>query len=87
MTKWPAPVIRLYLGQLTPADVLAAADNADADTKKGQVCDANFYIGELSLQQRKKNDAARLFRLAAADCPKSYSEAAGAELKALGEGP
>jgi len=28
MTVWPAPVIRLFLGQLTPAAVLAAADSA-----------------------------------------------------------
>jgi hypothetical protein len=34
MTKWPAPVIRLYLGQVTPGEVLAAADNPDAATKQ-----------------------------------------------------
>jgi lipoprotein NlpI len=34
MTKWPAPVIRLYLGQLTPEAVLAAADDPDLSTKK-----------------------------------------------------
>src|SRR5262249_26315514 len=27
MTKWPAPVIRLYLGESTPEAVLAAADD------------------------------------------------------------
>jgi hypothetical protein len=32
MTKWPAPVIRLYLGQMTPDSVLAAADSPDAQT-------------------------------------------------------
>jgi tetratricopeptide (TPR) repeat protein len=89
LSKWPAPVIRLYLGQSAPADVLAAAGDADANTKKDQICEANFYIGELSLQQGKKGDAARLFRLAAADCPKNFVEwwAAGAELKALDRGP
>jgi lipoprotein NlpI len=86
MTKWPAPVIRLFLGQTTPAAVLAAADDPDANTKKGQLCEANFYLGELELQQGAKERAARPFRLAAADCPREFVEgpAASAELKMLG---
>jgi lipoprotein NlpI len=86
MTKWPAPVVRLFLGQMTPADLLVAADDPDADTKKGQVCEANFYIGELALQQDGKEEAARLFRLAAADCPRGFVEgpSARSELEALG---
>ncbi len=63
MTSWPAPVIRLYLRQSTPAAVLAAADDANADTKKGQLCEANFYSGELALQQGAEEEAARLFGL------------------------
>jgi lipoprotein NlpI len=89
MTKWPAPVIRLFLGQTTPAAVLAAADDPDANTKRGQLCEANFYLGELALQQGAKENAARLFRLAAADCPREFVEgpAASAELKMLGVSP
>jgi tetratricopeptide (TPR) repeat protein len=89
MTKWPAPVIRLFLGQTTPVAVLAAADDPDADIKKSQICEANFYMGELALQQDVKEESARLFRLAAADCPRDFVEgaAAYAELKALGMGP
>ena len=79
MTKWPAPVIYLYLGQLSRADLLAAADDPNPHTKKGQVCEANFYTGELELQQGAKEEATRLFRLAAADCPKSFREWAAAE--------
>ena len=86
MTKWPAPIIRLYLGQLTAEAVLIAADDPDADTKRGHICEANFFTGELMLQRGKKDDAAQLFRLAAADCPKDFIQysAATAELKALG---
>jgi lipoprotein NlpI len=85
MTKWPAPVIRLFLGQTTPAAVLAAADDPDASTKKGQICEANFYSGELALQQGAKEEATRLFHLAAADCPHEFAEggAAASELEAL----
>jgi lipoprotein NlpI len=86
MTVWPAPVIRLFMDQTTPAAVLAAADDPDATRKKGQVCAANFFSGELSLTKGLKDEATRLFRLAASDCPHGFNErdAANAELKALG---
>lgn len=85
MAKWPAPVIRLFLGQTTPAAVLAAADDSDANTTRGQVCEANFYSGEFALQKGNKEEAGRLFRLAAANCPHEFVEgpAANAELRAL----
>jgi lipoprotein NlpI len=86
MTAWPAPVIRLFLGKMTPVALLSAADDPDAEKKKGQVCEANFYSGQLALRTGAKGEAARLFRLAAKDCPKAFVEwyAANAELKALG---
>jgi len=89
MTVWPAPVIRLFMDQMTPAAVLAAADDPDATKKKGQVCEAIFYSGELSLTKGLKDEATRLFRLAASDCPHGFIEwdAANAELKALGVVP
>jgi lipoprotein NlpI len=88
MKKWPAPLIRLFLGQSTQEAVLAAADDPDAHKKQGQVCEANFYSGELALIQGTKEKAADLFRLAAADCPDSHERwAAHAELKALGLTP
>ena len=89
MTVWPAPVIRLFMDQMTPAAVLAAADDPDATRKKGQVCEANFYSAELSLTKGLKDEATRLFRLAASDCPHGFNEwdAANAELKALGVAP
>ena len=85
MTVWPAPVIRLFTDQMTPAAVLAAADDPDATKKQGQVCEANFYSAQLSLAKGLKDDATRLFRLAASDCPHSFNEwdAANAELKRL----
>jgi len=89
MTKWPAPVIRLFLGQLTPEAVLAAADDPNPKTKNERVCGANFFGGIFVLQQGKKDDAARLLRLAAMECPKRFVEYHRAidELNALGERP
>jgi len=48
MTKWPAPVIRLCLGQATPEEVLGAADDPDAATKQRRVCEASFFIGQMA---------------------------------------
>jgi lipoprotein NlpI len=90
MTVWPAPVIQLFLGRLTPAAVLVAAEEADADKKKGLVCEANFYGGELGLRQKGSIDEAiHQLRLAATECPPNFTEslAAKAELKALGVTP
>jgi lipoprotein NlpI len=89
MTKWPAPVIRLYLGQLTAEAVLAAADDPNPEIKRGRICEANFYGGELALLNGAGGDAVRLLKLAASDCPKTFIEydGASAELKLLGERP
>ncbi|MGH6878860.1 MAG: tetratricopeptide repeat protein [Rhizomicrobium sp.] len=89
MTKWPAPVIRMYLGQMKPAAVLAAAADPNAAKQIGQVCEANFYSGEWVLRQGAKDEAARRFRVAARDCPKTFFEATAAalELKRLGATP
>jgi tetratricopeptide (TPR) repeat protein len=87
MTKWPAPVVRLFLGELTPTDVLTAANDTDPRNKQGQVCESNFYSGEFALFQNKKSEAQRLFRLAASGCPENFVErdAAINELKILAD--
>jgi len=66
-----------------------AADDPDAKKKKSQACEANFYGGELALRLGAKEEAVRLFRLAASGCARDSNEwfAANAELKALGETP
>ena len=84
--NWPAPVTRLFLGQSSPEDVLAAASSGNAPVRLNQTCSANFYIGEYYLWQGKKDDAKRLFALAGdAACQSSLLEyeSAKAELKAL----
>lgn len=86
MTVWPAPVIRLFMDQMTPADVLAAIDDLDAAKKKDKVCEVHFYSGELALTKGSKDEATRLFRQVVSDCPQDFDErdAVIAELKALG---
>jgi len=86
MSKWPAPLVRLHLGELTTAEVLSAADDPSPGIKQRHMCEANFYSGERALQQGGKDEAARLFRLAAAGCVrKNFLEYVGAnaELRQL----
>jgi len=89
MTKWPAPLIRLFLGQTTPQALLATADDPNAKTKQRKVCEVNFYSAELALHRHAKDEATRLFRLAATNCPQNFTEhaAAHAELRALDANP
>lgn len=89
MTKWPAPIVNLFLGTLTSEQVLSAADDSDSARKKGKLCEANFYAAELALQRGAKDDARRSLELAAADCPNGFVEswAATVELKTLSANP
>jgi tetratricopeptide (TPR) repeat protein len=81
---WPAPVFRLFADELTRADLVAAASDPDARTQRNQVCEANFYAGEQALARQHKDEAARLFRLAAGDCPRTYIEMEGAQAELAG---
>jgi lipoprotein NlpI len=87
MKAWPAPVIRLYTGEIKPDELLAAADNPSPAVKTAQVCEANFYGGEHALIGGDKSEAVKLFQTAARDCPHGFLEgiAAAEELKGLGE--
>lgn len=89
MTKWPAPIIRLMLGTMTADELMRAADDPEPIKKKGQICEANFFAGELNLQRGAKEEARRLFGIALANCPPTFLEAqaAEAELKALEANP
>jgi lipoprotein NlpI len=85
-TAWPAPVLRFVRGELDAAGLTAAAADPDPARNRGQLCEANFYSGELALLQARKAEATPLLEAAASDCPPSFIEwdAANAELKALG---
>ena len=78
MTAWPAPVVRHFLGALNSAQLLAAADDKDRKTKLGETCEANFYAGEFALLKKNKQEALRLLKLAAKDCPRGYIESTAA---------
>ncbi len=80
--KWPAPLIRLFLGQSTPDAPMKEAANPDPDTQKQQVCEANFYTAEWNIMHGAQAAAGPMLQAARADCPHEFIErdAAIAEL-------
>jgi lipoprotein NlpI len=87
MKTWPGPVLQLFSGETKADAVLAAADSPDAAIKTAQTCEANFYSGEHALIGGNRDEAVKLFSLAAKQCPRGFLEgiAAAAELNGLGE--
>jgi len=82
---WPGPVVDLFLGQATPEALLAAADAQAGPGRARQICQANFYAGQLKLLEDAAQEAVPLLERAASDCPPTLLEwfAAKAELKGL----
>ncbi|MGB9365341.1 MAG: tetratricopeptide repeat protein [Xanthobacteraceae bacterium] len=87
MKAWPAPVIRLFAGEIKQDAVLSAADDANPTVKQAHTCEANFYGGQYALIEGQRDDALKLFEAAAKECPHGFLEgiAATAELKGLGQ--
>ncbi|HKA33759.1 MAG TPA: hypothetical protein VKH64_11130, partial [Candidatus Binatia bacterium] len=77
--------ISLYLGNMSPEEVLQAAEGSDPKERKERVCEARFYIGEHALLQGRKSEAAKFFKAAFESCPFEFVEypAARAELEWL----
>jgi lipoprotein NlpI len=61
-TTWPEPVIRMYLGSLKPADVLASAKDSNATKNSEQHCEAYFFLGEDALLRGHLVKARKLFQ-------------------------
>jgi len=64
LSRWPGPVIALFVGQLTPDALLEAARNPDAVVQREQQCEAYFYAGQELLLRGQREAAARLLQAA-----------------------
>jgi lipoprotein NlpI len=85
MEAWPAPIVRFYLGQTKSDDVIAAADDEDADVRQTQLCEAHLFVGEHALLTDDKAEARRQFELARDTCGETFTDysIALAELRRL----
>jgi tetratricopeptide (TPR) repeat protein len=85
LSKWPGPLLKLDMGQMTADEVMGAAANADAYVQKRQVCGANYFTGEDALLHNQPATAMARFEAARDGCPNGsigYAEAL-AELRRL----
>ena len=82
--KWPGPLVQLYLGQSQPETIMAVA-GGNVMLRKGQLCEANFYIAQWQRAHGNLADATARLRAAVADCPPNFVErpAAANQLKSL----
>ncbi len=78
LAKWPGPVLKFYIGEMTAEQLKAAAADPDAEKQKGHVCEANFYEGERALWRGEQEAGAALLAAARDGCPRKFLEYDGA---------
>jgi len=86
LSKWPGPVLKLDLGQVTAHEVMVAAACGVSDWQKWRVCEANYFTGEDALLNHQRTTALTRLKAARDGCPKGHMDyaAALAELNRLG---
>ena len=86
-TRWPGPIVAMYLGQITPQALVEAARDPDPTAQRERQCEAFFYAGEQLMLAGQREAAARMFQSAVATRVTSYYEyaSAKAELRRLGQ--
>lgn len=80
-----APGVALFLGKVTPEQVLQAASDNNPKIQRDRSCAANFQVGEWYLLNARTDQARTHLTKATQLCDKSFPEfaAAGAELARL----
>lgn len=73
-SDWPAPLIKLFVGDAQPEAMSAAASRGDSDKIAGQQCEAEFYVAEWWLARKDAASAKPLLESAAQKCPKNFVE-------------
>ena len=74
-------MFRFVLGKIDMQALYAAADKGAASAIKDQVCEANFYAGQIDLMTGERARARRLFDRAKRNCPPRYIEYKGAQVE------
>ena len=87
--EWPYPVGQMFLGRLSPRELLDAAKHEDNGIERDQLAEANFYIGQKFLLEGDKAKAADYFDACLELNVTPYLEHhySRIELKDLGERP
>jgi lipoprotein NlpI len=71
---WPRPVVGLYLGQLSPEAVRAAARTGEGREPHDHDCEATFYLAEYQILRNEKDLALEMLKNSVNSCPKDFYE-------------
>lgn len=84
LAKWPGPIVNFFLGSAEMDTVFVAAAQGEAQATVGQVCEANFYVGEWLLWKHDPDGAKPLISKAANVCPGAFVEWMPAQMDLAG---
>jgi lipoprotein NlpI len=87
-SRWPAPVLRYFLGTLPAQQLLDMRKDSTAGASKDHACAVAFFLGEDALLRKERVAATGLFEESRTECGKETMEhkAASAELQRLKPG-
>ena len=71
--EWPVPIMLYLLGRIDREALIATAA-ADEKKRKGQECEARFYLAQQFIAAGRRNDARALLEAARDECPRNYIE-------------
>jgi lipoprotein NlpI len=74
LDKWPGSIVLFYQGKTRQDEVFAAAASAEAAKHLGQICEADYYVGEYLVTTRKQDEGRRLLAAARDNCPADMDE-------------
>jgi predicted aspartyl protease/tetratricopeptide (TPR) repeat protein len=72
--EWPAPIMLYLLGRLDREALIAAAASADESKRKGQECEARFYLAQHYIATGRSKDVRPLLEKARDECPRNFIE-------------
>jgi lipoprotein NlpI len=75
---WPAPLLRFYQGRATIDEIRQQAGRGNERAQSAQRCEASFYLGVYEQLQNNLPHARGYLQDAVNNCPKNFSEFAGA---------
>jgi lipoprotein NlpI len=71
--RWPVPIMLHLLGRIDQAALMSAAAR-DAKARKGQECEADFYVGARLVAEAKTAEGKALLEKARDECPRDFIE-------------
>jgi lipoprotein NlpI len=81
LARWPGPVVKFMMGQMTEPQMRAAANEGDPVKLNERVCDVDFYGAELDLARGRVAAAKPKLQAALEKCPRAAFERMGASVE------